>query len=130
MERPYYCAYVSRKYQNYTYTHTQDDIKAYLGHDFISVQTIPGVFAQIMGDEGTITIGSISQTDNIYFYDNKGVKTELVPDIDKKYHMGNEAQSAYNFITDFQNNRSFYNECRKLNENVLECMEKMRINND
>ncbi len=52
MERPYYCAYVSRKYQNYTYTHTQDDIKAYLGHDFISVQTIPGVFAQIMGDEG------------------------------------------------------------------------------
>lgn len=85
--------------------------------------------SQIMGDEGTITIGSISQTDNIYLYDNKGVKTELVPDIDKKYHMGNEAQSAYNFITDFQNNRSFYNECRKLNENVLECMEKMRIDN-
>ena len=54
MERPYYCAYVSRKYQNYTYAHTQDDIKAYLGHDFISVQTIPGVFSQIMGDEGYI----------------------------------------------------------------------------
>lgn len=85
--------------------------------------------SQIMGDEGTITIGSISQTDNVYLYNNKGEKTELVPDIDKKYHMGNEAQSAYNFITDFQNNRYFYNECRKLNENVLWCMEKMRIEN-
>ena len=85
--------------------------------------------SQIMGDEGTIIIGSISQTDNIYLYNNKGEKTELVPDIDKKYHMGNEAQSAYNFITDFQNNRCFYNECRKLNENVLWCMEKMRIEN-
>lgn len=85
--------------------------------------------SQIMGDDGTITIGSISQTDNIYLYNNKGEKTELVPDIDKKYHMGNEAQSAYNFITDFENNRCFYNECRKTNEKVLECMEKMRVEN-
>ncbi len=85
--------------------------------------------SQIMGDEGTITIGSISQTDNIYLYNNKGEKTELVPDIDKKYHMGNEAQSAYNFITDLENNRCFYDDCRKTNEKVLQCMEKMRIEN-
>ncbi len=85
--------------------------------------------SQIMGDEGTITIGSISQTDNIYMYNNKGEKTELVPDIDKKYHMGNEAQSAYSFITDFENNRCFYDECRKNNEMVLQCMEKMRVEN-
>ncbi len=85
--------------------------------------------SQIMGDEGTITIGSISQTDNIYLYNNKGEKTELVPDIDKKYHMGNEAKSAYCFITDFENNRSFYNECREINEKVLMCMEKMRVEN-
>ena len=50
--------------------------------------------SQIMGDEGTVTIGSISQTDNIYIHKNNGEKTELVPDIDKKYHMGNEAKSA------------------------------------
>ncbi len=85
--------------------------------------------SQIMGDEGTITIGSVSQTDNIYLYDNKGEATELVPDIDKKYHMGNEAQSAYKFITDFENHREFYYECRKTNEMVLECMEKMRVAN-
>lgn len=52
LERPYYCAYVSRKYDNYKYVHTQDDIKNKLGDDFINVQSIPGVFAQIMGDEG------------------------------------------------------------------------------
>ncbi len=85
--------------------------------------------SQIMGDEGTITIGSISQTDNIYIYNNQGEKTELVPDIDKKYHMGNEAKSAYDFITDIENNRCFYNECREINEKVLECMEKMRVEN-
>src|SRR5699024_9013190 len=48
LERPYYCAYVSRKYDNYKYVHTQDDIKNKLGDDFINVQSIPGVFAQIM----------------------------------------------------------------------------------
>lgn len=83
--------------------------------------------SQIMGDEGTITIGSISQTDNIYFYDNKGEKTELVEDIDKKYHMSNEAQSAYNFITDPEGNKDFMEECRAMNEKVLACMEKMRV---
>ena len=85
--------------------------------------------SQIMGDMGTVTIGSISQTDNIYLYDNKGEKTELVPDIDKKYHMGNEAKSAYDFITDFENKKEFYKECRTVNEKVLRCMEKMRVKN-
>lgn len=85
--------------------------------------------SQIMGDLGTVTIGSVSQTDNIYLYDNNGEKTELVPDIDKKYHMGNEAKSAYNFITDLENKKEFYKECRTVNEKVLRCMEKMRVEN-
>ncbi len=85
--------------------------------------------SQIMGDLGTITIGSVSQTDNIYLYNNNGEKTELVPDINKKYHMGNEARNAYNFITDFENHRELYEECRNINKKVLKCMEKMRIEN-
>lgn len=85
--------------------------------------------SQIMGDLGTIVIGSISQTDNIYLYDNNGVATELVPDIDKKYHMGNEALSALRFIEDTEDFREHYRECRDLNEKVLACMEKMRVQN-
>ena len=50
--RPYYCCYVSRKYNTYDYVHTQDQIKEKLGDAFISVQNIPGVFSKIMGDEG------------------------------------------------------------------------------
>ncbi len=85
--------------------------------------------SQIMGDLGTITIGSISQTDNIYLYDNNGVATELVPDIDKKYHMGNEALNALNFIEDMANHKALYDQCREINEKVLYCMEKMRVQN-
>ena len=84
--------------------------------------------SQIMGDEGTVTVGSISQTDNIYIYKNNGEKTELVPDIDKKYHMGNEARSAVDFIKNPACKE--LKECQEMNRKVLRCMEKMRINND
>lgn len=85
--------------------------------------------SQFMGDGGTVTVGSISQTDNIYFYDNSGEKTELVPDIEKKYHMADEALSAIRFINEPEKYRDFYLECRRVNEWVLRCMEKMRVEN-
>ncbi len=83
--------------------------------------------SQVFGDLGTITIGSISQTDNIYLYNNSGEKTELVPDIDKKYHMGNEAKNAVQFI---KNPKSeLLKECQEMNLKVLRAMEKMRVEN-
>lgn len=83
--------------------------------------------SQIFGDMGTIAIGSVSQTDNIYLYDNEGKKEELVPDIDKKYHMGNEARNAVEFI---KNPHSEHlRECQEINLKVLRCMEKMRVEN-
>lgn len=85
--------------------------------------------SQIMGDRGTITIGSISQTDDIYLYDNHGGSTELFPDIDKKFHMGDEALSAIRFINEPEEYKAFYMECRRVNESVLRCMEKMRVEN-
>lgn len=83
--------------------------------------------SQIFGDSGTITIGSVSQTDNIYLYNNQGEKEELVPDIDKKFHMGNEAKNAVEFIKNPEN--EFLRECQDMNFNVLRCMEKMRVEN-
>lgn len=83
--------------------------------------------SQIFGDLGTITIGSISQTDNICIYNNQGEKTELVPDIDKKYHMGNEAKNAVEFIKNPQS--ELLRECQEMNLKVLRCMEKMRVEN-
>lgn len=85
--------------------------------------------SQIMGDEGTVTIGSISQVDEIYFYNNAGEKTELIPDCEKKILMGNEAKSAVEFINHPEKARAFLRECQSLNEKVLLCMEKMRVEN-
>lgn len=83
--------------------------------------------SQIFGDLGTVAIGSISQTDNIYLYNNQGEKEELVPDIDKKYHMGNEAKNAILFV---RNPHSEHlRECQEMNLKVLRCMEKMRLEN-
>lgn len=83
--------------------------------------------SQIFGDNGTITIGSISQTDEISVYNNSGEKTVLLPDIEKKYLMGNEAASAVEFINDPES--EFLKECQEMNLKVLKCMEKMRVEN-
>ena len=52
--RPYHCAYVSRKNQNQPYHYSNDAIREKLGAGLVSIQSIPGIFAQIMGDEGYI----------------------------------------------------------------------------
>lgn len=48
----YYCAYVSRRYSRHAYLYSNDEIRGHLGRDLISIQSLPGVFAGIMGDEG------------------------------------------------------------------------------
>ncbi len=81
--------------------------------------------SQILGDEGTITIGSISQTDSIEIIYKNGEKEELVPDIDKKYHMGNEARVMAEMIEN--PNGEILDDLRSVNAKVLECMEQMRV---
>ncbi len=83
--------------------------------------------SQIMGDKGTITLGSISQVDEICFYNTKGEGEELLADLDKKILMGNEARSAVEFINN--PNSSFLKECQEMSIKVLSCMEKMRVEN-
>ncbi len=85
--------------------------------------------SQIMGDEGTVTIGSISKLDNVYFYKNDGEDLLLVPETEKRFLMGNEARSAVEFILNKDNAKSFLKECQQMNEKVLLCMEKMRVEN-
>ena len=85
--------------------------------------------SQIMGDEGTVTIGSISKLDNVYFYKNNGEDFPLVPETEKRFLMGNEARSAVEFILDKENTKDFLKECQEMNEKVLWCMEKMRVEN-
>lgn len=48
----YYCAYVSRKGDQYR--HTLDDVRRKFGDSIVNVQHMPGAFANIMGDVGVV----------------------------------------------------------------------------
>ncbi len=85
--------------------------------------------SQIMGDEGTVTIESISKLDGIRLFNNDGEETLLNSETDKKYLMGNEAKSAIDFILRRKETDNFLKECQLMNEKVLLCMEKMRVEN-
>lgn len=52
ISRPYNCAYVSRKNDNQPYRYSNEQIREKIGEGLITIQSIPGIFAQIMGDEG------------------------------------------------------------------------------
>ena len=85
--------------------------------------------SQIMGDEGTVTIESISKLDGIKHLNNDGEEILLNGETDKKYLMGNEAKSAIDFIINRKETDNFLRECQLMNEKVLLCMEKMRVEN-
>lgn len=53
ISRAYHCAYISRK-SSHSYRHSIDEILERYGHQIISMQQVPGVFAKIMGDLGIV----------------------------------------------------------------------------
>ncbi len=85
--------------------------------------------SQIMGDLGTVTVDSISKLDGIRLYNNNGDETLLNGETEKKFLMGNEAKSAVDFILHREETDKILKECQELNEKVLLCMEKMRVQN-
>ncbi len=54
--------------------------------------------SQIFGDEGTITVESISKLTNMKLIDNKGNTTEIIGDVLKEKLMGYEAEAFERFI--------------------------------
>lgn len=51
--RPYNCMYIARKCHK-NYVHSIDDIKNKYGENLVDIQSVPGVFSAIMGNEGYI----------------------------------------------------------------------------
>ena len=86
--------------------------------------------SQILGDEGTVTLESVSQLRGIKNYDKKGNVIDEIASEDKISLMSNEASHMYKFITDFEHNKGLYYECAAMSQKVLNCMEKMRTDND
>ena len=55
--------------------------------------------SQILGDEGTVTIGSISQLNHISFCRKGSEPMEVIGETEKHVIMSHEAQAFYDFIT-------------------------------
>ena len=85
--------------------------------------------SQILGDEGAVTLDSVSQLKGIKNFDKKGNIVDEIASDDKITLMSNEARSMYNFITDFEKNKGLYYECAAMSQKVLNCMKKMRTDN-
>jgi len=83
--------------------------------------------SQIMGDKGTVVIGSISKLNDIVLYniiDNK--EERLAGDIPKYKIMGYEAQAFYNFVTDFEANRADYEKASETAFRVSSVLSRIR----
>ena len=64
--------------------------------------------SQIFGDEGTVTIESISKLTGIKIHYSDGRTEEVTGEVDKHILMAYEAENFYKFITDFEKNKKEY----------------------
>ncbi len=82
--------------------------------------------SEFQGTNGTLYIDSISRLAEVSLRHNDGKTERLLGSEDKFKLMGYEAKAFYNFITDFDTNRAFYDRCTELAIDVCEFMEEAR----
>ena len=82
--------------------------------------------SQILGDEGTVTIGSISQLNNISFCRKGSEPMQVVGQTEKHIIMSHEAQAFYDFITKPEETAERYNEASRMALAVCAVMEQIR----
>lgn len=73
--------------------------------------------SQILGDEGTITIDSISKLTGVKIHFADGKTEEVTGEEEKHILMAYEAKSFYDFITDFEKSKEKYFE---INQRIFE----------
>jgi len=82
--------------------------------------------SQIFGDEGTITIGSISKLTDIALVYKDGTREHIHGDTPKPALMGYEARSLYEFITAPEKTAECYLQCGELALAASKVMREMR----
>ncbi|MEI6578532.1 MAG: Gfo/Idh/MocA family oxidoreductase [Eubacteriales bacterium] len=83
--------------------------------------------SQVMGDEGTVVIESISKLTDILLYNNTdNKKDQLVGNTPKYIIMGYEAQAFYNFVTAFKENQTDYAKASETALMVSRALSKIR----
>ncbi|MBQ8027265.1 MAG: Gfo/Idh/MocA family oxidoreductase [Clostridia bacterium] len=82
--------------------------------------------SQILGDEGTVTIGSISQLNHISFCRKGSEPMEVIGEAEKHGIMSHEAQAFYDFATKPEENAEKYREASRMALAVSAVMEQIR----
>lgn len=85
--------------------------------------------SEIIGDKGTITIDKLSTLDGIElkYKENGSIKTRLIHKTPENVlPMQHEAQSFYNYITDFEEHKAQYEYLSRLAITVSDVMNEMR----
>lgn len=82
--------------------------------------------SEILGDEGTVTIGSISQLNNITFCRKGSEPRQVVDETEKHIIMSYEAKAFYDFATDPEANAERYTEASRMALAVSTVMEQIR----
>jgi predicted dehydrogenase len=82
--------------------------------------------SQIIGERGSIKIGSISKLTDIELVMNDGTSRIICGDTPKDELMGNEARAFYKLITEPENNREKYRELRETALSVSRTMQRIR----
>lgn len=82
--------------------------------------------SEIMGDNGTVVIGSISKLTDMKIIYNDGSEEIIEGDIPKEILMSREAESFYRFITEKKKYSAEYRYASELSIRVCGVMERMR----
>lgn len=82
--------------------------------------------SEIMGDKGTIVIGSISTLTGMRFIWNNGTEEEIIGNADRHETMSGEIRAFYQFIKDKNSNNKEYRYAGELALKVSEVLEAVR----
>ena len=92
-----------------------------------AVLTYPDkLVTEIIGDEGTLVIDSISKLTGISLAAKDGSRTELAGEVEKNVLMSGEAADFYRYITRPEESREEYARCTALAHAVSSVMEEIR----
>lgn len=82
--------------------------------------------SEILGDEGTIKMASVSKLTGMLLIDNEANKTELAGDVEKHVLMSGEAKDFCMYINEYKRNKNKMDECNKITYEVLSLMQQVR----
>ncbi|MBQ8209085.1 MAG: Gfo/Idh/MocA family oxidoreductase [Clostridia bacterium] len=83
--------------------------------------------SKILGEEGAVTVKSVSKLTGVNRYYNDGTVTELYPTVDENLVMSKEIEAFVNFTKG--ENTSYLDYCRKISLDVCNIMENIRKEN-